>query len=1038
MCKGVCVRVSVRLCSVCACICGCVRECVCVYLCACVRVCKGVCVRVSVRLCDPSAQKAAGSRKKTVSFSSMPSEKKVSSAADCLAFMQCGCELKKVRPNSRIYSRFYTLDPDLRCLRWEPSKKEGDRARLDIASIREVRTGKSTDTFRHHGPAEQLADEAAFSIIHGDGYQSLDLAALSADVANIWVTGLRFLLSHPGPGGGEALEGSPGSAMRAAWLAEEFRRADEDGFGIVPEDTAVGTVCRLCPGVKETRVRLKFKEIQCRKEKLTSRVTLEEFQEAFCELCTRPDVYFLLAQLSKERESLDAQDLRLFLETEQGLALATPEACLDIIRRHEPSAQGRERGLLGVDGFTRFLLSPECQLFDPEHRRVCQDMALPLSHYYISTSHRSHLVGDQVQGPLDLAGLVRALKMGCRCLELAASDGADGEPVLGDRFHQQQHQRAGANVAPIALRGALEVVNKYAFLSSPFPLLLYLCQRCSPGQQRTLAQLLHKAFGGRLYTPEPGVGAGAFKKKHFITAVLFIITNGIIVKLKAAFNKIEEVIRQPWIPSLLFYMALNSPPVLRRNGYPENHRQWRAPVLPLCDMRTKAHQQRQKPVRIFKMTVVNAFAPFWALCSLGEGEARRLASDTPEELVAHTKRHLSRVRPSAVRLDSSNPNPQDFWKCGCQLVAMNFQTAGAMMDLHAGRFAQNGGCGYVLRPAVMRDEVSYFSANSKGCVPGVPPQTLRIKVISGHSFPKPQGAGAKGEVIDPYVVLELHGIPADCAEQRTRTAAQNQDDPLFDETFEFTVNLPELALLRFVVLDDDYIGDDFIGQYTIAFECLQPGYRTVPLLSLTGEPLPRAALFVHVAVTNRRGGGKAQRRGLSVRRARRSREHVSLRHTGIRPLDEAFRPAATPLREATDLRENTQNATVCFKELCGLPPASNLKQCIQSLAARLQTPEGPPCATLVLKEGYPCLEPLGSLLDTTRKLLTAYDTMISEHKQLIENADGVWEKIAQVQRDGMEFHEELQKLGEREGLKERKLSKAVESFTWNITVLKVK
>uniref|UniRef100_W5M8U3 Phosphoinositide phospholipase C n=1 Tax=Lepisosteus oculatus TaxID=7918 RepID=W5M8U3_LEPOC len=871
---------------------------------------------------DPQAQKAAGSRKKTVSFSSMPSEKKVSSAADCLAFMQCGCELKKVRPNARLYSRFYTLDPDLRCLRWEPSKKEGDRARLDIASIREVRTGKSTDTFRHHGPAEQLADEAAFSIIHGDGYQSLDLAALSADVANIWVTGLRFLLSHPGPGGGEALEGSPGSVMRAAWLAEEFRRADEDGFGIVPEDTAVGTVCRLCPGVKETRVRRKFKEIQCQKEKLTSRVTLEEFQEAFCELCTRPDVYFLLAQLSKERESLDAQDLRLFLETEQGLALAMPETCLDIIRRHEPSAQGRERGLLGVDGFTRFLLSPECQLFDPEHRRVCQDMGLPLSHYYISTSHRSHLVGGQAQGALDLAGLVRALKLGCRCLELAASDGAGGEPVLGDRLHQQQHQRAGASVAPVGLRSALEVVNKYAFLSSPFPLLLYLRQRCSPGQQRALARLLREAFGGRR--------------------------------------------------------------------------------------------------------------------SLGEGVARRLASDTPGELVAYTKRHLSRVRPSPARLDSSNPNPQDFWKCGCQLVAMNFQTAGAMMDLHAGRFAPNGGCGYVLRPAVMRDEVSYFSANSQGCVPGVPPQTLRVKVISGHSFPKPQGAGAKGEVIDPYVVLELHGIPADCAEQRTRTAAQNQDDPLFDETFEFTVNLPELALLRFVVLDDDYIGDDFIGQYTIAFECLQPGYRTVPLLSLTGEPLPRAALFVHVAVTNRRGGGKAQRRGLSVRRARRSREHVSLRHTGIRPLDEAFRPAATPLRESPSLCVCVQNATLCFKELCGLPPASNLKQCIQSLAPRLQTPEGPPCATLVLKEGYPCLEPLGSLSDTTRKLLTAYDTMIAEHKQLIENADGVWEKIAQVQRDGMEFHEELQKLGEREGLKERKLSKAVESFTWNITVLKVK
>lgn len=37
----------------------------------------------------------------------------------------------------------------------------------------------------------------------------------------------------------------------------------------------------------------------------------------------------------------------------------------------------------------------------------------------------------------------------------------------------------------------------------------------------------------------------------------------------------------------------------------------------------------------------------------------------------------------------------------------------------------------------------------------------------------------------------------------------------------------------------------------------------------------------------------------------------------------------------------------------------------------------------------------------------------------------------------MDFHEDLSRLGEKEGLKGRKLNKAVESFTWNITVLKV-
>lgn len=37
----------------------------------------------------------------------------------------------------------------------------------------------------------------------------------------------------------------------------------------------------------------------------------------------------------------------------------------------------------------------------------------------------------------------------------------------------------------------------------------------------------------------------------------------------------------------------------------------------------------------------------------------------------------------------------------------------------------------------------------------------------------------------------------------------------------------------------------------------------------------------------------------------------------------------------------------------------------------------------------------------------------------------------------MEFHENLHDMAVKEGLKGRKLHKSVESFTWNITILKV-
>ena len=61
------------------------------------------------------------------------------------------------------------------------------------------------------------------------------------------------------------------------------------------------------------------------------------------------------------------------------------------------------------------------------------------------------------------------------------------------------------------------------------------------------------------------------------------------------------------------------------------------------------------------------------------------------------------------------------------------------------------------------------------------------------------------------------------SEAKTRTVSNDGCYPIFNETFEFHINLPELALIRFVVLDDEYIGDDFIGQCTVPFECLQTG-----------------------------------------------------------------------------------------------------------------------------------------------------------------------------------------------------------------------
>lgn len=137
--------------------------------------------------------------------------------------------------------------------------------------------------------------------------------------------------------------------------------------------------------------------------------------------------------------------------------------------------------------------------------------------------------------------------------------------------------------------------------------------------------------------------------------------------------------------------------------------------------------------------------------------------------VDYNKKQFSRIYPAGTRVDSSNYDPVPAWNAGCQIVALNYQTPDAAMQINDGRFRENGGVGYVLKPAVhnqpKRDAFNPvegpFTADAK-------PWTVRVTVLSAQQLPKPGGA-TKGEVIDPYVVVELRGAAPDCARHVTRT-----------------------------------------------------------------------------------------------------------------------------------------------------------------------------------------------------------------------------------------------------------------------------
>lgn len=408
------------------------------------------------------------------------------------------------------------------------------------------------------------------------------------------------------------------------------------------------------------------------------------------------------------------------------------ETSLKLIQSHEPSEEGRQQGYLSLDGFTSYLTSAECHLFDREHDTVCQDMCQPLSHYYISSSHNTYLIEDQFQGPSDISGYIRALKMGCRCVEVDVWDGPNEEPIVC----------TGHTVSPpLALRSVLEAIGRFAFVASEYPLIVCIENHCSLQQQKVMCQHLIKIFGEKLYTNPPDEGESYLPSPQ-------ALRHRILLKGKKLGPDWEgedgEVSEEDEGAEMCQKMKAANSGAAAQGGNEKEMVQKNVSTTAVSQsspphLHPKRFQLLKELSDLVTLCCSVHFVDFptssesqksWELCSFHESLALRLASESPGDFVNHNKHFLSRVYPSPMRIDSSNMNPQDLWKCGCQIVSMNFQTAGLMMDLNTAWFRQNGNCGYVLRPAIMRQEVSYFSADTRDTVPGVSPQLLHVKVCS--------------------------------------------------------------------------------------------------------------------------------------------------------------------------------------------------------------------------------------------------------------------------------------------------------------------
>ncbi|EDL75358.1 phospholipase C, delta 4, isoform CRA_a [Rattus norvegicus] len=571
----------------------------------------------------------------------------------------------------------------------------------------------------------------------------------------------------------------------------------------------------------------------------------EEFVQFYKALTKRTEIEELFENFSSDKQKLTLLEFVDFLREEQKESDHSSDLALKLIDRYEPSENGRLLRVLSKDGFLSYLCSADGNIFNPDCLPIYQDMTQPLSHYYINSSHNTYLLGDQFCGQSSVEGYIRALKRGCRCVEVDTWDGPDGEPVV---YHGR------TLTSRILFKDVLATLAQYAFQSSDYPLILSLDNHCTWEQQKTMAHHLIAILGEQLLSttleeqlidimPSPEQLRGKILVKGKKLRTIEVVESD---KEEEELEKDEGSDLDPASAEL----DMQSQPESQEQASGNKSKNKKKFLLQssttiLCpDLSALVVYLRTAPFCSFTHSKENYH--IYDISSFSESKAKNLIREAGNEFVQHNARQLCRVYPSGLRTDSSNYNPQEHWNVGCQMVAMNMQTAGSAMDICDGLFRQNGGSGYVLKPEFLRDTQSSF--NPMKPVSLYKAQILVVQVISGQRLPKVDKT-KETTVVDPLVRVELYGVPEDTKQQETSYVENNGINPYWGETFYFQIQVPELAMLRFVVKDYSRTSrNNFIGQYTLPWTCMKHGYRHVSLLSKDGTSLHPASIFVYTCM----------------------------------------------------------------------------------------------------------------------------------------------------------------------------------------------
>lgn len=729
-----------------------------------------------------------------------------------LQFLLVGGELIKIRSKSWKKIRFFKLQEDCKTLWHESHKRFRRNQTFSIDDIDSVRKGRQSEGLNKH--TEPSVENQCFSIIFKGRKKNLDLMAANETEAKQWVNGLDKVMSN--------MRNLSRQQKSEHWLINCMRKADKNEDNKMTLKELKHFLRQINVEVDDTYAADIFKKCDTSNSGSLEGSEIKHFYDL---LTQREEIDVIYESYAQTEGQMSARDLLNFLLNEQREQVSMQDA-LKLIEKYEVDETAKQKKHLTKDGFLMYMHQEEGSIFNPVHKQVYQDMHQPLNHYFISSSHNTYLMEDQLKGPSSTEAYIKALMKSCRCVELDCWDGDNGEPVI---YHGY------TLTSKVLFRDVIKAIKDYAFKTSDYPVILSLENHCSVDQQKLMAHYMISILGEALVSKPLGYTMPTSFPSPEELRGKFLIKGKRLNKLDAAFN--------------------NNSTIDEDTVSEEDE----AADCKENDQKAKTKKSKIKLAKELSDIVIycksvhfNGFEhakenqAFYEMSSFKESKAFNLAETSGTAYMHHNMDKLSRIYPAGSRTDSSNYNPVPMWNVGCQIVALNFQTPSKEMQLNQGRFLPNAFCGYILKPEFLRDLSSQFDPNTLSRGPWLKRKTFNVMVISAQQLPKVNKDKHKS-IVDPLVKVEIYGVPADNASNETHHIENNGFNPMWNESFKFDIHVPELAMLRFLVEDYDSTSqNDLIGQYCLPLTSVQNGYRHVPLLTKRGDVICSAGLFVHL------------------------------------------------------------------------------------------------------------------------------------------------------------------------------------------------